>query len=79
MQLLKCQVISDLYGPGRTDSGFSLDVCMPSNQGCQMVCFQTQNPNLGKFWRFLHWQMLVYFMDTWSMLRCFVIFYGHLV
>jgi hypothetical protein len=19
-------------------------------QGCQMVCFQTKNPNLGKFW-----------------------------
>jgi hypothetical protein len=22
-------------------------------QGCQMVCFQTKNPNLGKFWRIL--------------------------
>jgi hypothetical protein len=22
-------------------------------QGCQMVCFQTMNPNLGKFWRAL--------------------------
>jgi hypothetical protein len=22
-------------------------------QGCQMVCFQTKNPNLGKFWRAL--------------------------
>jgi hypothetical protein len=20
------------------------------NQGCQMVCFQTKNTNLGKFW-----------------------------
>jgi hypothetical protein len=20
------------------------------NQGCQMVCFQTRNPKLGKFW-----------------------------
>jgi hypothetical protein len=20
-------------------------------QGCQMVCFQTKNPNLSKFWR----------------------------
>jgi hypothetical protein len=20
-------------------------------QGCQMVCFQTKNQNLGKFWR----------------------------
>jgi hypothetical protein len=45
----------------------------------QMVCFQTKNPNLGKFWRVLQWKMMVYFMDTWSNLRSFVIFYGHLV
>jgi hypothetical protein len=32
--------------------------------GCQTVCFQTKNPNLGKFWRVLQWKMLVYFMDT---------------
>jgi hypothetical protein len=44
-----------------------------------MVCFQTKNPNLGNFWRVLQWKMLVYFMDTWSILRSFVIFYGHLV
>jgi hypothetical protein len=25
----------------------------------------------------LQWKMLVYFMDTWSVLRPFVIFYGH--
>jgi hypothetical protein len=42
-------------------------------QGCQMVCFLTKNPNLGKFWRVLQWKMLVYFMDTWSILRYFVI------
>jgi hypothetical protein len=44
-----------------------------------MVCLQTKNPNLGKFWRVLQWKMLVYFMDTRSILRSFVIFYGHLV
>jgi hypothetical protein len=44
-----------------------------------MVCFQTKNPNLGKFWRILQWEMLVYSMDTWSISRSFVIFYGHLV
>jgi hypothetical protein len=44
-----------------------------------MVCFQTKNPNLGKLWRVLRWKMLVYFMDTWSILQSFVIFYGHLV
>jgi hypothetical protein len=31
-------------------------------QGCQMVCFQTKNPNLGKFLGALEWKMLVYFM-----------------
>jgi hypothetical protein len=32
------------------------------NQGCQMVYFNTKNPNLGIFWRALEWKMLVYFM-----------------
>jgi hypothetical protein len=27
-----------------------------------MVCFQTKNPNLGKFWRVLQWKILVYLM-----------------
>jgi hypothetical protein len=44
-----------------------------------MVCFQTKNPNLGKFWTVLQWKMIVYFMDTWSILRSFDVFYGHLV
>jgi hypothetical protein len=48
-------------------------------QGCQMVCFQTKNPNLGKFWRVLQWKILVYFMTIWSILRPLKIFYGHLV
>jgi hypothetical protein len=44
-----------------------------------MVCFQTKNPNLGKFWRVLHWKRMLFFMDTWSILQSFVIFYVHLV
>jgi hypothetical protein len=44
-----------------------------------MVCFQTKNPILDKFWRVLQSKMLVYLMDTWSILRSFVMFYGHLV
>jgi hypothetical protein len=52
-----------------------------------MVCFQTKNPNLGKFWRVFQWKMLVYFMDTWSILHTvfryilwtFGIVRGHLV
>jgi hypothetical protein len=48
-------------------------------QGCQMVCFQTQNPNLGKFWKALLRKILVYFMTIWSMLWPLEIFYIHLV
>jgi hypothetical protein len=44
-----------------------------------MVCFQTKNTNLGKFWRLLQWKMLVYFMAMWSNLWQFGIFCGHLV
>jgi hypothetical protein len=32
-----------------------------------MVYFQTENPNLGKFWRVWQWKMLI------------CIFYGHFV
>jgi hypothetical protein len=31
-------------------------------QGCQMVYFQTKKANLGKFWRALECNMLIYFM-----------------
>jgi hypothetical protein len=48
-------------------------------QGCQMASFRTKNPNLGKFWRFLQWKMLVYLMAIWSIFRPFGIVYGHLV
>jgi hypothetical protein len=44
-------------------------------QGCQMVCFQSKNPNLGKFWRVLQryilWTFgivrgnLAYFFPFW--------------
>jgi hypothetical protein len=39
-------------------------------QGCQMVCFQTHNPKLGKFWRTLDWQKVIYFTAIWNI-------YGH--
>jgi hypothetical protein len=42
-----------------------------SNQGCQMVCFQTKNPNLGQVRRALEWKMLLYFMSIWNI-------FGHL-
>jgi hypothetical protein len=48
-------------------------------QGCEMVCFQTKNLNLGKFCRVLLWKILVYFMTIWSILQPFGIFCGNLV
>jgi hypothetical protein len=51
--------------------------CLP--QGCQMVSFQTKNPNLGKFWMTLDWKMLIYFRAIWNILETFRIFYDHLV
>jgi hypothetical protein len=43
-----------------------------------MVCFQTKNPNLSKFWKALDWKMLIYFMAIWNILRTYGIFYDHL-
>jgi hypothetical protein len=40
-----------------------------------MAIFKTKNTKMGKFWRVLQWEILVYFMTIWSM----YIFYGHLV
>jgi hypothetical protein len=37
-----------------------------SEQGCQMVCFQTKNTKLGKFCRALEWKKLAYSMDIWN-------------
>jgi hypothetical protein len=50
-----------------------------AQQGCQMVSFQTKNPNFGKFSRALDWKMLTYFMAMWNFLRTFGKFYDHLV
>jgi hypothetical protein len=44
-----------------------------------MAYFLTKNRNLGSFWTLLQWKMFVYFMDIWSILRPFDIFYGHFV
>jgi hypothetical protein len=44
-----------------------------------MVYFQTNNTNLGKFWRALDWKMLIYFMAIWNILHTIGIFYDHWV
>jgi hypothetical protein len=43
-------------------------------QGCQMVYFQTKNTNLGKFWSFSQWKMMIHVMTIWSVLTPFGIF-----
>jgi hypothetical protein len=54
-------------------------LCVLSVQGCQMVCFQTKNPNLGKFRRSLDWKMFKYFMAIWVILWTLGIFYDRLL
>jgi hypothetical protein len=49
------------------------------NHGCQMVYFQTENPNLGKVWRVLQWKKFEYFIDIWSILCPFGTFCSNLV
>jgi hypothetical protein len=51
-----------------------------------MVCFQTKNPNLGKFWRVLLWENLdiiydplVYFTAIGNISWAFGIFCSNLV
>jgi hypothetical protein len=41
--------------------------------------FQTNSRNLGQFVRVWQCKMLVYFMDIWSILQPFDVFYGHLL
>jgi hypothetical protein len=45
-------------------------------QGCQMVYFHTQNPNLGKFWRALKWKRLAYSTAIWNTFRPFGVHFG---
>jgi hypothetical protein len=63
----------------RPKLGSTLPVSHGVIQGCQMVCFQTKNPNLGKFWRVLLWTILAYLMTISFILRQLKIFYGHLI
>jgi hypothetical protein len=55
-------------------------------QGCQMVCFQTKNPNFGEILEGLAMENLgifydhmVYFTAIRNILRPFGIFYDHLL
>jgi hypothetical protein len=43
-----------------------------------MAYFQNKNPNSGKFWRVLHWMMMVYFMAIWYIGGILGIFCGNL-
>jgi hypothetical protein len=68
-----------LFRSCRLAEPFHANLSGPADQGCQMVSFQTKNPNLGKLWRALHWRMLIYFMALRNILQTFGIFYDHLV
>jgi hypothetical protein len=48
-------------------------------QCCQMVYFQTKNPNLGKFWKVFPWKTLKFFIAILSILWPNGIFNGQLV
>jgi hypothetical protein len=41
--------------------------------------FSNQKYHFGKFWRVLHWKLLVYFIAIWSILRQCGIFCAHLI
>jgi hypothetical protein len=56
----------------------TVETIVSSPQGCQMICFQTKNPNLVIFCRVLQfWYM--HLMAIWSILRPFGLFCDHLV
>jgi hypothetical protein len=61
-----CCAVLTARGRARGGTGGSGKTARSSLQGCQMVYFQTKNPNLGKFWRALEWKLLVYFMVIWN-------------
>jgi hypothetical protein len=57
---------------------------LPLEQGCQMVCFQAKNTNLGKHFRASDWYInvdghLEYFIDIWNIWWPFGTFCVHLV
>jgi hypothetical protein len=80
---LSAWFVASLYGPN-VDSYFVFVFLRFTDgarlhQGCQMVYFQTKNPDLGKFRRALDRKMLIYFINIWNILRTFCTFYDHLV
>jgi hypothetical protein len=62
-------VCKDSYG-GNYANGFRKRPS-PWRQGCQIVYFQTENTNLGKFLKALDWKLLIHFIAFKSI-------YGHL-
>jgi hypothetical protein len=55
-----------------------MDTKSRRKQGCQMLCFQTKTPNLGKFLEGHRMEILEYLMVIWNILRSFGIFYSNL-
>jgi hypothetical protein len=49
LRLERCFLLAEIAFGCFADTDMSGD----SDQGCQMVCFQTKNTNFGKIWRAL--------------------------
>jgi hypothetical protein len=50
-----------------------------SDRVARWQIFNTKNPDLGKFWRYLQWKLSVHFTAIWSILPPFGLFCGYLV
>jgi hypothetical protein len=85
MPLASISKVTSICGTPRGAGGMPVKSNLPNlknniintrvlKQGCQMVYFQTENTNLGKFWRALEWKMLVYFMAPCNILQHLVYF-----
>jgi hypothetical protein len=65
------KLLSDMFNAW-LEKKYTASVCLILHQGCQMVYFQTNNPNLGIFLSALKG-------IGWYILRPFGIYYDHLV
>jgi hypothetical protein len=66
------------FGEGISKIGTLNQVTIRIHNGCQMVYFQTKNPNLGKFCNVLQRKMLVFLRPFCLIIRPNGMLYGHL-
>jgi hypothetical protein len=44
----------------------AVEISAAKSRVARWFCFQTKNPNLGKFWRTLVWKKMDLFYDHWE-------------